>query len=113
MKYKNYYEILDVNRKSSIQDIKLAYRKLAKKYHPDTNKTTEAENIFKDVNEVNLDEKLNGIMYNVADSKKSLDIFTKSFTTLSGSGISIEEEQEYLSYVEGAEKAYYDKETDL
>ena len=51
MKYKNYYEILDVNRKSSIQDIKLAYRKLAKKYHPDTNKTTEAENIFKDVNE--------------------------------------------------------------
>lgn len=51
MKYKNYYEILDVNRKSSIQDIKLAYRKLAKKYHPDTNKTTEAENIFKDINE--------------------------------------------------------------
>ena len=51
MKYKNYYEILNVNRKSSIQDIKLAYRQLAKKYHPDTNKTTEAENIFKDINE--------------------------------------------------------------
>ena len=51
MKYKNYYEILDVNRKSTIQEIKLAYRKLAKKYHPDTNKTAEAEAIFKDVNE--------------------------------------------------------------
>ena len=51
MKYKNYYEILDVNRKSTIQEIKLAYRKLAKKYHPDTNKTSEAEAIFKDVNE--------------------------------------------------------------
>ena len=51
MKYKNYYEILDVNRKSTIQEIKLAYRKLAKKYHPDTNKTPEAEAIFKDVNE--------------------------------------------------------------
>lgn len=51
MKYKNYYEILNVNRKNSVQDIKLAYRKLAKKYHPDTNKTPEAESIFKDVNE--------------------------------------------------------------
>lgn len=51
MKYKNYYEILSVNRKSSVQDIKLAYRKLAKKYHPDTNKTSEAEAIFKDINE--------------------------------------------------------------
>lgn len=51
MKYKNYYEILNVTRKSSIQDIKLAYRKLAKKYHPDTNKTEEAESLFKDINE--------------------------------------------------------------
>ena len=51
MKYKNYYEILDVTRKSSIQDIKLAYRKLAKKYHPDTNKSELAETMFKDINE--------------------------------------------------------------
>ncbi len=51
MKYKNYYEILEVNRKSSIQDIKSSYRKLAKKYHPDTNKSTEAESKFKDINE--------------------------------------------------------------
>ena len=51
MKYKNYYEILNVTRKSSIQDIKLSYRSLAKKYHPDANKTAEAENIFKDINE--------------------------------------------------------------
>ncbi len=51
MKYKNYYEILNVTRKSSIQEIKLSYRKLAKKYHPDTNKSAEAETMFKDVNE--------------------------------------------------------------
>lgn len=51
MKYKNYYEILNVTRKSSIQEIKLSYRKLAKKYHPDTNKSVEAETMFKDVNE--------------------------------------------------------------
>lgn len=51
MKYKNYYEILNVTRKSSMQDIKLSYRQLAKKYHPDTNKSAEAETMFKDVNE--------------------------------------------------------------
>ncbi|MEG0873261.1 MAG: DnaJ C-terminal domain-containing protein [Clostridia bacterium] len=51
MKYKNYYEILDVNRKSSKEQIKLAYRKLAKKYHPDTNKGGEADTMFKDINE--------------------------------------------------------------
>ena len=51
MKYKNYYEILGVNRKSSLQDIKLSYRKLAKKYHPDTNKEPGSETMFKDVNE--------------------------------------------------------------
>ncbi len=51
MKYKNYYEILNVNRKSSKDEIRLSYRKLAKKYHPDTNKTPESETMFKDVNE--------------------------------------------------------------
>ena len=63
---------------------------------------------FKEITEENIQEKLDEANYKVADSKKSLDIFTKSFTTLSGSGISVEEEQEYLSYVEGAEKAYYE-----
>lgn len=51
MKYKNYYEILNVNRKSSRDEIRTSFRKLAKKYHPDTNKTPEAESMFKDVNE--------------------------------------------------------------
>lgn len=51
MKYKNYYEILGINRRSSKQDIKLNYRKLAKMYHPDTNKNDESETLFKDVNE--------------------------------------------------------------
>ena len=51
MKYKNYYEILEVNRKSSDQDIKLNFRRLAKEYHPDKNKTAGAEEKFKDINE--------------------------------------------------------------
>jgi curved DNA-binding protein len=52
MKYKNYYEILGVNRKTSKEDIKLSFRKLAKKYHPDANKDdTSSDTIFKDINE--------------------------------------------------------------
>lgn len=62
---------------------------------------------FKDITEENVNEKLNETIYKVEDSKKSLDIFKKSFATLSNSGISEEEEKEYLSYVEGAEEAFY------
>ena len=51
MKQKNYYDILEVNRKSSDQDIKLNFRRLAKEYHPDKNKTKDAEEKFKDINE--------------------------------------------------------------
>src|SRR5574344_199703 len=51
MQYKDYYEILGVKRESTEAEIKSAYRKLTKKYHPDVNKTPEAESKFKDINE--------------------------------------------------------------
>lgn len=51
MKYKDYYETLGVKRESTDAEIKSAYRKLARKYHPDVNKTKEAEEKFKDINE--------------------------------------------------------------
>lgn len=51
MKYKDYYDILGVSRDSDAAAIKSAYRKLARKYHPDVNKTKEAEEKFKDINE--------------------------------------------------------------
>jgi len=51
MKYKDYYAILGVGLDSSADDIKRAYRKLARKYHPDVSKEANAEERFKEVGE--------------------------------------------------------------
>jgi curved DNA-binding protein len=51
MKYKDYYAILGVPRDASAEDIKRAYRKLARKYHPDVSKEANAEEKFKEVSE--------------------------------------------------------------
>lgn len=62
---------------------------------------------FKNITEENIDSKLNEVIFGVEESKKSLDIFMKSYTTLRGSGISHEEEAEYKSYVDNAKEIYY------
>ena len=51
MQYKDYYETLGVKRDATEAEIKSAFRKLARKYHPDVNKTKEAEAKFKEINE--------------------------------------------------------------
>ncbi|UWD34372.1 molecular chaperone DnaJ [Mesomycoplasma molare] len=51
MAKRDYYEVLGVDKNATEKDIKIAYRKLAMKYHPDKNKESDAEEKFKEVNE--------------------------------------------------------------
>ncbi|MEO9214889.1 MAG: DnaJ C-terminal domain-containing protein [Rhodanobacter sp.] len=53
MEFKDYYDILGVKPEATEAEIKTAYRKLARKYHPDKNKDAGAEEKFKAVNEAN------------------------------------------------------------
>ncbi len=51
MKGKNYYRILGVSKDATKAEIKSAYRKLAKQYHPDVNQDDDAEEMFKKITE--------------------------------------------------------------
>jgi curved DNA-binding protein len=51
MEYRDYYQMLGVPRGASADDIKKAYRRLARKYHPDVSKEANAEQKFKEVQE--------------------------------------------------------------
>lgn len=78
MKYRDYYEILGVNKDASEKEIKSAYRKLAKKYHPDLNPNDEkAQEKFKEINEA----------YEVLsdkDKKQKYDTFGSSYDFQNG-----------------------------
>ena len=51
MEYKDYYKILEIDRQATQDEVKRAYRKLARKYHPDINKDSDAEKHFKEIGE--------------------------------------------------------------
>ena len=64
---KNYYKILDVTEKSSITEIKNAFRKKAMIYHPDRNKDIDTNDMFIEITEA----------YEVLSNKESRDIYDK------------------------------------
>ncbi len=108
MKYKNYYEILGVNRKSSKEEIKLSFRKLAKQYHPDAAKDDgiSSDEMFKDINEAydvltneekrkKYDRQVNRLGYGFVPNdsplsniryelKSGASVFSELFTTILG-----------------------------
>jgi curved DNA-binding protein len=51
VKYRDYYEILGIKRDVGQNEVQRAYRKLARKYHPDVNKESDSEEKFKEINE--------------------------------------------------------------
>ena len=51
VRFKDYYEILGVGRASTQDDVRRAYRRLARKFHPDVNKSPDAEGKFKEIAE--------------------------------------------------------------
>jgi curved DNA-binding protein len=51
VEYKDYYQIMGVSREAAADDIKRAYRRLARKYHPDVSKEKDAEERFKEIGE--------------------------------------------------------------
>jgi curved DNA-binding protein len=53
MEYKDYYQIMGVARDATQDEIRRAYRKLARKYHPDVSKEPDAEERFKAIGEAN------------------------------------------------------------
>lgn len=51
MAKRDYYEVLEIPRNATPDDVKAAFRKLARQYHPDVSQEANAEEHFKEINE--------------------------------------------------------------
>ncbi len=77
MEYKDYYSTLGVSKQASADEIQKAYRKLARKYHPDVNRSAGAEDKFKEITE----------SYEVLkdpEKRKTYDRFGKDWKSFAG-----------------------------
>jgi len=79
VEYKDYYKTLGVPKTATTADVKKAYRKLARQFHPDVNKKPEAEKKFKEVNEAH--EVLSD-----PDKRKRYDEVGPDFARYAGNG---------------------------
>lgn len=91
MANKNYYDILGINKSATDDEIKSAYRQLAKKYHPDLNKTPGAAEKFKEINEAysvlsDKTKKANYDQYGSAEGAQGFSNFGGGFDGESGFG---------------------------
>ena len=69
---RDYYKILGIAKGATDDEIKKAYRKMAVKWHPDKNKSPEAEEKFKDI----------AMAYDVLKDKKKRDLYGRFLTQL-------------------------------
>ena len=104
---KTYYEILEIEKDASEQEIKLAYRKLAKKYHPDLNKDDpDAKDKFieiKNAYDILIDPRKRKIYDQAGYNPKNVD-FSDIFRRYDYRGI-----REILREIVGSQKSYYNK----
>ncbi len=101
---KNFYEILGVDADSNESEIKAAYRKLARKYHPDVNNSEEAIEIFKEITKAY--ETLSN-----ADERKKYDMVNGIFPTPKTSTSSQKAQEEYKETAKKSYTSSFEKET--
>jgi curved DNA-binding protein len=86
--YKDYYKVLGVDKKASVEDIRKAFRKLAVKYHPDKNPNDKtAEDKFKEISEAN------DVLSN-PDKRKRYDEFGENWEYAEKSGANRQRQQQ-------------------
>ena len=96
---KNYYEVLEVTPNATSDEIKAAYRKLARKFHPDVNKAQDAVEIFKEITlayETLSDE----------NKRHNYDIVNGIFKTSAQTTSSQKAEEEYKENIKKSNNSY-------